>query len=150
MYIASALGRCESSKGVGRKTFPQTPLGVIHPGNGSSSPACCRAVLDRLQRRRLGQEDEPVSLLQGGVDKMCCLKGEGGLVIHRPLRGEEEYLWSGELRKSLAGRLGNRRRNGKRNQIIIVSGIDVESESPIASGGGGHVHYVDGKGEQGA
>lgn len=40
--IGSALGRREGSKGVGRKTFPQTPLGVvIHPGNDSSSPACC-------------------------------------------------------------------------------------------------------------
>lgn len=34
---------------------------------------------------------------------MVCLKGEGGLVIHGPLRGEEADLWSGELRMSLDG-----------------------------------------------
>lgn len=68
---------------------------------------------------------------------MVCLKGEGGLVIHGPLRGEEADLWSGELRMSLDGLLGNRRRNGKRNQIIIVSGIDIVPGSPIASGGRG-------------
>lgn len=81
---------------------------------------------------------------------MFCLQGEGGLVIHGPLRREEEYLWSGVQRMSLAGLLGNRRRNGERNQIIIVLGIDMVPESPIASRGGGHVHYVDRKGEQGA
>lgn len=63
--LGSALGSRESSKGVSRKMLSQTPLGVvIHPGNGSGSPASCHAVLDRLQRRRLGQEAEPVSLVQ--------------------------------------------------------------------------------------
>lgn len=63
--LGSALGRRESSKGVSRKMLSQTPLGVvIHPGNGSGSPVSCHAVLDRLQRRRLSQEAEPVSLVQ--------------------------------------------------------------------------------------
>lgn len=151
MCIGSALGRREGSKGVGRKTFPQTPLGVvIHPGNDSSSPACSCAILDRLQRRRLGPEADLVSLLQGEIGEMFFLKGEGGLVIQGPLRRGEEYLWSGERGMSLTGLLGNRRRNGERNQIIIVSGIDIVPGSPMASGGGGHVRYIDRKGEQGA
>lgn len=85
-----------------------TPLGlVIGSGSDSSSPVCCRAVLDRLQRRRPGQEAERVSLLQGAVGEMFYLKGEGGLVIHGPLRGQE-FLWPGEQRMSFTRLLGNR------------------------------------------